>query len=120
MRNIDTHKVNGLNDELDITVVDEPGHGGACHCYLIGNRKGLAHCINFQDGPIAEEGVGINGVSNEALLAVVRDRLEGFQSGDYACGTNALALTSVISAMEALKARTVERIERGVEGTHKV
>ncbi len=42
MRTITDHKLNGLNDALEITVLDEPGQGGACHEYEIefGNSDG--------------------------------------------------------------------------------
>lgn len=123
-RKIETHKVNGLKEALTIEVYDEPGQGNACHEYgIVGPRNEsettFPFCgIRFQNGPIQE--VGVNGISNEALLAVVRDRLEGFQSGPYACWTNEQALKHVVSAMESLHLRTRERVSRGVEGTHKV
>ena len=60
----------------------------------------------------------INGISNESLLAVIRDRLEGFQTGPFACESNLEALRSVIIAMDTLAHRTAERTQRGVEGTH--
>lgn len=116
MRTIETHKVNPANDLLKITVLDEPGHGGACHNYLIEEPSSGFININFQNGPIAE--VGINGVTHEALLAILIDRLEGFQSGLYACDANAAALYHLIRAQECLHARTKERMARGVEGTH--
>ena len=34
-RELIAHKVNGLNEALDIIVTDEPGAGGANHEYLI-------------------------------------------------------------------------------------
>jgi len=52
----------------------------------------------------------VNGISNEALLAIVEDRLKGFQSGQYACRENALALTKLQEAMMWLHSRTRERI----------
>lgn len=125
-RELDSHKVNGLNEALTIEVIDLPGHGGACHRYQITggdvSRKssaGFAHCaIKFQEGPISE--ADVNGISNEALLAVVEDRLVSFESGDYACQENALALTKVREAMMWLHKRTRDRMARGVEGTHQV
>lgn len=123
-RELTTHMVNGLNEALRIVVLDEPGQGNACHEYqidaIIDEAGSTLDCcsIHFQNGPISE--VGVNGISNESLLAVVRDRLEGFQSGDYACEGNKLALESVIDAMTCLHIRTKERVERGVEGTHLV
>jgi hypothetical protein len=75
-----------------------------------------AECsVCFQEGPIAL--AGVNGISNEALLAIVEDRLAGFQSGEYACRENALALTKIQEAMMWLQKRTRDRAARGVEGT---
>lgn len=119
MRKLTSHKVNGLNDFLDITVRDEPGHGGACHSYsvtpTVGNALGLR--IDFQNGPLQETGNVPNGLSNEALLAIVEDRLVGFQSGQFACRENAVALTKLQESMMWLQKRTRDRMARGVEGT---
>jgi hypothetical protein len=134
-REIATHGGTALNEQLRITVHDEPGHGNACHKYKVwpkeldtfdvcsdpkrGSRLVRACLdIQFQDGPIIE--CGVNGISNEALLAIVADRLQGFQSGKYACEENANALQAVESALDWMKRRTAKRIERGVEGTHQV
>ena len=76
--------------------------------------------ILFQNGPIAEDGVGVNGVTHEVLLAIVADRLRSFQQGPYACKANACALTHIEEAMHWLQQRTLERMRRGVEGTHVV
>lgn len=120
-RTLTSHKVNGLNDSLLINVLDEPGQGNACHEYQVRlwekdqEDVELAN-ISFQNGPIAEHGV--NGISNEALLAIVEDRLLGFQSGDFACRENALALTKLQEAMMWLHKRTRDRMARGVEGTN--
>ncbi len=118
MRELTSHKVNGLNDVLRVTACDEPGPGNSCHTYRIeptvGNATGVV--IQFQNGPLAET-VYPNGLSNEALLAVVEDHLKGFQSGQYACRENALALTHLQEAMHWLHHRTRERMQRGVEGT---
>lgn len=35
MRQLTDHKLNGLNDALDILVLDEPGQGNANHKYKI-------------------------------------------------------------------------------------
>ena len=118
MRNLTSHKVNGLNEALDIAVLDEPGQGNACHKYQIANDGEVECYIEFQNGPIGD--VGVNGISNESLLAVVEDRLHGFQSGPYACRDNAVALTKIQEAMMWLQKRTRDRLARGVEGTHKV
>ena len=71
--------------------------------------------ILFQRGPVKE--VGINGITEQVLLAIVADRLECFQNGPYPCRENALALTKIQEAMHWLHHRTIERVQRGVEGT---
>lgn len=145
MRNLTDHKLNGLNDAIQITVLDQPGPGGANHEYrldVVGGAPtsgGMETTIRFQNGPIGES--GFNGLSNEALVAIVIDRMRGFQhqrhgdvtppgvqSGDfdfasrgkYACRENALALTDLESALMWLQKRTRDRLARGVEGTNKV
>ena len=72
--------------------------------------------ILFQNGPILE--VGVNGISGEALLAIVIDRLRSFQAGQYACRENALALTKLEESLMWLNKRTADRKGRGVEGKH--
>lgn len=118
-RELTSHKVNGLNEALEITVLDEPGQGNACHEYSItpttGNATGMR--ITFQNGPLSETGYP-NGISNEALLAVVEDRLQGFQSGEFACRDNAFALAKLQEATMWLHKRTRDRLARGVEGTN--
>lgn len=121
MRELTSHRVNGLNEALEIRVIDEPGQGGACHEYEIWltdseNTSRPLSKISFQNGPIKE--AGFNGVSGEALLAIVEDRLISFQSGDYSCRENAIALTKIQEAMMWLQKRTRDRMARGVEGTH--
>ena len=59
----------------------------------------------------------MNGISQEALLAILIDRLRGFQSGQYACRENAIALTKLEEATMWLQKRTLDRVRRGVEGT---
>ena len=127
VRVLTDHVVNPANDRLKIEVVDEPGHGGACHSYVIcgfntetnAAADGVprnAAWILFQNGPIAE--VGVNGVTHEALLSILCDRMRGFQSGPYASDDNAEALACMEQAQTALQRRTKARMARGVEGTH--
>ena len=71
--------------------------------------------IHFQEGPIKE--VGINGVCNEDLIAMVIARLEGFQDSPYRCRDNEKAIEKLEEAMMWLGKRTRGRINRGVEGT---
>lgn len=125
MRKLIDHIVEGdsANHQLEIQVLDEPGHGGACHEYEIttgaigghGRSLGAVH-IPFQNGPIKE--FGVNGITQEALLAITIDRLRSFQSGPFACRENAIALTHCEDALMWLQRRTRARIARGVEGTN--
>lgn len=122
-RELTEHKVNPANDRLTISVIDEPGPGGAHHRYQItgydfapGLPNHQADLIEFQNGPINE--VGVNGLTHEVLLAIIADRLRCFQAGPYACRENALALTKIEEAQHWLAHRTRARMARGVEGTH--
>jgi len=127
MRTLTDHKLEGLNEALEITVLDEPGQGGACHKYAIdlhsepGAEPAITGAssgwnIDFQNGPIQE--AGLNGVSGEALLTIVIDRLRSFQAGTYACRENAVALTHLETSLMWLQKRTRDRLARGVEGTN--
>lgn len=117
MRELTGHKVNGCNEALAVHAMDGPGPGGASHEYRI-QLNGQNHLmVNFQNGPIAE--VGANGVTHEALLAIIIDRLAGFQAGPFACPENEEALKHLREAQGALHFRTLSRLQRGVEGTHK-
>lgn len=122
MRELHGHKTGVVNEALRVEARDEPGPGGANHHYFLEwdspqKSKGSSGSINlvFQRGAVAE--AGINGITNEALLAVVIDRLESFQRGPFACLENEMALTGVRAALDALKTRTADRIARGVERT---
>lgn len=130
MRFLDEHKVNPANDTLAIGVLDEPGSGGANHAYEISGfdtstnpvARDTGHVSSafllFQNGPITE--VGVNGITHEALLAILADRLRGFQKGPYATKANACALTHIEEAQHWLQQRTLERMRRGVEGSHAI
>lgn len=115
-RQIKSHVVQGQSNELNIEVHDTPGPGNACHDYVVRDPDGQQQGhIRFQKGPVVE--AGFNGISNEVLLAIVKDRLEGFQSGPFACSANDHALCHIEAAMASLMRRTADRLQRGVEGT---
>lgn len=120
--------------QLDISVLDEPGSGGANHLYQIEGfnsqsnpsdpwtarhgQPAIHSTILFQNGPIKE--AGVNGLSHEALLAILIDRMRCYQSGPFKCRENAIALTHLEDALMWIQKRTRDRLARGVEGTHKV
>jgi hypothetical protein len=124
MRKIDRHKTNLMNEALEIMTGPSDG-SGASHYYEIKiEEESIAvdaynvTRLEFQRGLIKE--AGVNGISNEALLAILIDRLEGFQNGPFRCRENAFALTKLEEAMHWLQERTRKRVERGVEGTNEV
>lgn len=112
--------------------LDGPGSGGASHLYQITGFNTASNpsdpfmkrhgapaehaTVLFQNGPIKE--AGVNGVTHEALLAILIDRLQAFQSGQFASSYNATALSHLEDAQSALLERTRERMSRNVEGTH--
>lgn len=116
MRLLTDHIVDITTERLTIEVRDEPGQGGANHEYAILLPARDPKTISFQNGPIKEH--GFNGVTQEALLAVVIDRLRSFQAGPYKCRENAIALTHCEDALMWLQKRTRDRMARGVEGTN--
>lgn len=133
MRTVEYHKINPANDILSVTVEDAPGSGGANHLYMIrGFNTGTnpscpftarhgspsEHAtVLFQNGPIGE--VGVNGITQEVLLAIVIDRLRSFQAGPFSSRENAMALTKCEEALHWLQQRTLDRMRRGVEGLTK-
>lgn len=123
MRELTDHIVSGDQAvQLEIGVMDQPGAGGANHDYRITGRQRPEDeyeqfaRIKFQNGTIKE--VGVNGITQEALLAITIDRLRCFQEGPFRCRENAIALTHCEEALMWLQRRTVARIKRGVEGTN--
>ncbi len=125
------HEVPGQACELLLEALGKPSFGNAHHVYRVRNvvqepiktednvtvfPHTYSDTIAFQHGPIKE--FGVNGLTGEVLLAIVEHRLECFQSSQYACAENQEALDHVRSAMNALKSRTLKRMQRGVEGTH--
>lgn len=107
-------KTNRLND---VWRVNDKGPGGAYRNYVIcknGEKDKMAE-IKFQKGGRNTEG-SIAGVTNEDLLEIVRDRLIGFQSGDFRCRENACALTHIEEALMWLNKRTEDIAERNVLG----
>jgi hypothetical protein len=94
MREIETHKVHEGDRQPTVWALGKVGVGG----------------IDIPFISLTEPGV-----TNEALLAVVIDRLEGFQRGEFPCPENALALSGCRLALDSLQKRTRDRLTRGVE-----
>ena len=126
MRSVSHMSLTPADKALTITCDDRDSvvGGNMSHSYTISSRpKGgepqeyFDQGLMFQKGPVAE--VGINGITNEALLAIVIDRLEGAQEGPFKSRYNALAITALQEAENWLSRRTIDRMSRGVEGQSK-
>lgn len=128
-REITTHQVNEANRQIGILVRDKQGPGGAPSRYELWGFDITRNpsqqdwmepteqlTLLFQNGPIAD--VGVNGITHEALLAVVVDRMECRQNGPFACPENERALAHLRAALEFMRMRTHRRSAAGVEGTH--
>lgn len=90
-----------------------------------GVTSGTGIAINWQNGPLGRgsERSDPNGAFVEGVLAAALDRLQFYQKangGKFACKANACAITHIEEAMHWLEARTADREERAVEGTHAV
>ena len=107
----------GLNDDLaiDCDPRDRLSGGNASHRYTVSLDGETVADIRFQHGPRHVE-KSVAGVTNEAIIAVVIDRLRGFQDGPYRCRENAIALTKLEEALHWHQARAHDRARRGVLG----
>ena len=119
------HDGHGLNESIIITA-DEPDASGASHFYLAQiagalpddpdtANTGVCTLVQFQQGPRNVEG-STPGATEAVLLAILIDRLRGFQAGPYACVENEQQLVHLKAALAATKKRADERAARGVLG----
>jgi predicted secreted protein len=69
--------------------------------------------IEFQNGPVKE--AGVNGLTSEALLAVLIHRTQVLNSR-FSCRENAIAVTKMEEALMWFNKRTADRQARSVEG----
>lgn len=119
MREVECRGASAVSRETRIVADDRDENGGSHH-YSIQSSKDLSFdCyIQFQKGSVRE--AGVNGISDEALLSIVLDRLQGFQEGPSRSRFNSLAITNIEQGLLWLNERTHERQRRGVEGTSQV
>lgn len=110
-RTLILHFDGSINDKL-IVRADDPGPGGAPRRYQIDARVADVASTPLVELNFAQ--ADAVGVTNEALLAVLIDRLAGFQSGPCACHENAEALQHCQEALAVLGARTRRRAKAGL------
>lgn len=97
--------VNAISRLADGT--DAEGH----HYQVLAGTKTLT--VDFQRGGVVDNGV--NGVTNEALLAILIHRTK-FLDGKFPCDENKRAIQHMEEALCNLEVRSARRITRGVEG----
>lgn len=119
MREITTHRASdgGFNHKLKVVATGKVSGGGAHNVYVVEEThrpERIIARVGFHNSQLAE--IGGIGITDEVLLAIVADRLEGFQRGPFASYENDGALQSVNDALEFLKHRTNQRIAHGVDG----
>jgi hypothetical protein len=118
------HDGHGLNESIAIRS-DEPDHekgGGAAHRYEFTMGPGtetttptVVGFLQFQHGP-RKDPASTPGVTEAAVLAILIDRLRGFQAGPFKCRENAIIITKLEECLLWTKARADERAGRGVLG----
>lgn len=129
-RELFDHKNNKFNREcVEVKTVDLRASDNAHHKYIItvwkhpepGPNAGVesstpvSTCeINFQNGGLRE--VGPNGITDQALLSIVLDRLRSFNEGPYRCRENSMQITKIEEALMWGRKRADDRAMRGVEG----
>lgn len=72
--------------------------------------------VEFQQGAVKENGV--NGITSEALLAILIHRTEVLNKR-FPCRENSIATTKMQEALMWFDKRTADRKARGVEGLEK-
>ena len=127
-RQLFDHKNNKFNREcVDVFTVDDGAVDGANHHYRIevydryngkaeAGIKGFCD-VRFQNGGLKE--VGANGITDQALLAIVLDRLRGFNEGQFRCRENSIMITKLEEALMWGAKRADDRSRRNVEGERK-
>ena len=122
----------GLNDLIEIKADPrDPEAGNASHVYRVwmdvthtqaaiesgctGPARGMVAAIDFQHGPRLSA-TSEPGITEAVLLAILIDRLEGFQAGPFACEENAAQLAHLRAAMHLTRDRAIARAQRGVLG----
>lgn len=83
------------------------------HVYNVGPTTDGYQLVQFQQGPVPANGV--NGVTNETLLAILIDRTTKLNE-QFACPENEVAIEHMKAALRSLEDRTNKRLQRGVEG----
>lgn len=85
-----------------------------------GTVRGVGLSIDWQDGPLGRgnDRKEPNGAFVETVIAAALQRIEHYQTLQFKCRENALAITKLEEALHWLHARTSRREQENTEGTH--
>ena len=102
------------NNGVYVNAISQLGTGEDVEGYLYNIQAGLQFTkLEFQKGGVAANGV--NGITNETLLAVLIHRIQ-YLDNLFPCEENKAALDGMKAALASLESRTAKRVARGVEG----
>ncbi len=101
-------------NDLKVTAIPDKGHPESYgHAYALVMPDKDTKTLEFQNGTIPIEGV--NGFTNESLLAILIHRTNELNN-KFPCRENEMAITKMEEAKMWFDKRTLDRIEREVEG----
>lgn len=103
-------------DPLGIKIEAQPTEVGNNNYNLVQETCRLQHQIKFQNG---SPQLGVNGLSNEAVIATVLHRLNK-QNESFPSAYNTLAILFLQGALTALHTRVKDRTEFGIYDTDQV
>lgn len=91
-----------------------------------GRTVGIGFKIDWQNGPLAVEAtedhpagrLDPTGAFVEGVIQAAIGRIQYYQSTEFRCRENALAITHLEEALHWCQHRTADREARGVEGSH--
>ncbi len=127
-RPLSDHRNNKFNREcVEVFTTDYRADDRAHHGYRVevydrygGKPDGgmVASCdIQFQNGGLKE--TGPNGITDQALLAIVLDRVRSFNDGPYRCRENSMMITKLEEALMWGEKRVNDRAHHNVEKERK-
>ena len=107
-----------MNAIKDCFINNDDKHGNPAG----GCVEGVGLKIHWQDGPLGrgEDRKEPNGAFVETVISAVIQRIQFYQDSKFSSRENAIAITKLEEANLRLNKRTVDRENRGVEGTHTV
>lgn len=103
------------NNNVSVMTVETAANGTNISGHLYKVMMGDVELteIQFQFGGVEKNGV--NGVTSEALLAILIDRTDAL-NGQFPCEENEAAIKGMKEALASFNLRTSKRMMRGVEG----